>query len=70
MRMLKGAMASWHGWLAVYSGLSNDRPWDNYRLCTVVECTACWPIMYVASVPACLLPTRSVDKCCAQWPGH
>jgi len=23
---------------------------DNYRLCIVVERTACWPIMYVASV--------------------
>jgi len=30
-------------------------------LCIVVEHTACWPIMYVASVPACLPPTGSVD---------
>jgi len=36
--------------LAIYPGFSNDHPWDNYRLCIVVECTACWPIMYTASV--------------------
>ena len=52
MCVLKGTTVSCRGWLAIYPGLSNDRPWDNYRLCIVVECTACWPILYIASVPA------------------
>jgi len=50
MCMLKGTMAPCRGWLAIYPGLSNDRPWDNYHLCIVVKCTACWPTMYVVSV--------------------
>jgi len=40
------------GRLAVYPGLSNDRPWDNYRQCIVVKHKAHWPTMYSASVPA------------------
>jgi len=52
MRVLKGATVSRGGRLAVYPSLSNDRPGDNYRLCIVVECTACWPTMYFASIPA------------------
>jgi len=56
MHVLKGMTASCHGQLAVYPGLSNDRHWDNYRLCIVVKHMACWPIMYVASVPARLPP--------------
>jgi len=70
MHVLKGAMASYRGRLAVYPGFSNDHPWDNYRLCIVVERTACLPIMYVAYVPERLPPTRSVDKCCARWLGR
>ena len=49
--MLKSAIAFCHSRLAIYPGLANDHPWDNYRFCFVVECTARWSIMYVASVP-------------------
>jgi len=48
MRVLKSTTQSCRGRLAVYPGLSNDGPGDNYRLCIVVERTSCWPIMYVA----------------------
>jgi len=49
-------------WSRPTGRISTDRPWDNYRLCIVVERMACWPIMYVASVLARLPPFRSVNK--------
>ena len=49
---VKGVTASCHDRLGIYPGLSNDCPCGNYCLCIVVERTAHWPIVYVASVPA------------------
>ena len=45
IRVLEGTAVSCRR-LSVYPRLSNDCSWDNYRLCIVVECTACWPIVW------------------------
>jgi len=50
--VLEGAAVPYHR-VAVYPGLSNDRPWDNYRRSALFgERMACWPIMCVWSLPA------------------